>query len=212
MAELLFDEADAISTRERLVISALQAFSSTGYDGVSVREVERACGVNRGLIAYHFGSKEELWRACIDLLMAKFHEEMTKYRGVLRVVSPEERAKVLLKIYVSFASKHPEFFRLLIVHGADESSRMEWLVKGLKETLNFFGEVTGSSSDSVTAEEEAMACYLFLGAASTIFAVPSQCQMLFGVDPRDPEFIERYTDVVASFGFYDPRPLGGKPS
>jgi TetR/AcrR family transcriptional regulator len=69
MAELLFDDADAIGTRERLLISAVQAFSSTGYDGASVREIERSCGVNRGLIAYHFGSKEDLWRACVDLLL-----------------------------------------------------------------------------------------------------------------------------------------------
>ena len=57
-----------------------------------------------------------------------------------------------------------------------------------------------------------MACYLFLGAASTIFAVPAQCKMLFGVDPFDQGFIDRFADVVASFGFYDPFPLGGRPS
>jgi hypothetical protein len=141
--------------------------------------------------------------------MAKFHEEMERYRAVLRVVSPPERGKVLLKVFVGFVSKHPEFFRLLVMHGADSSDRMEWFVRGLRETLDFFAEVTGTKDSPSSPEDEAMACYLFLGAASMIFAVPAQCQMLFGVDPLDPAFIERFTEIVSSFGFYSPQPLGG---
>lgn len=210
VAELLFDDAESIGTRERLLVSAVQAFSSVGFDGVSVREIERSSGVNRGLIAYHFGSKDDLWQACIDLLMARFHDEMVRYRPVLLVVSPEERAKVLLKIYLGFASKHPEFFRLLMVHGADEA-RMERVAKDLRETIDFFGEVTGTTGVA-TPEASAMACFMFLGAASSIFVVPSLCQLLYGVDPRDADFVERFTEVVSSFGFFGPGPLGGKPS
>lgn len=208
MAELLFEDAEAIGTRERLLVSALQSFASQGYDGVSVREIERACGVNRGLIAYHFGSKEDLWRACVDLLMAKFHDEMVRYRPVLSVVSPSERARVFLKIYVGFASKHPEFWRLLMVHGNDPV-RMKDVATVLRKSIEFFGEVTGTS-DVATPEDHAMACFLFMGAASSIFAAPALCQLLYDVDPRDADFIERYTEVVASFGFFDPGPLGGK--
>jgi AcrR family transcriptional regulator len=210
MAELLFDDAETIGTRERLLISAVQAFSSMGYDGVSVREIERASGVNRGLISYHFGSKEELWQACVDLLMEKFHGEMVRYRPVLSVISPAERAKVILKIYVGFASKYPELWRLLMVHGNDPG-RMAEVAKELRKSIEFFGEVTGTAGVA-SPEDSAMACFLFLGAASSIFAVPALCELMYGVDPRDADFIDKYTEVVASFGFFDPGPLGGKPS
>jgi hypothetical protein len=134
---------------------------------------------------------------------------MVKYRPVLSVVSPAERAKVLLKIYVAFASKHPEFFRLLMVHGNDPV-RMQEVATELRKSIDFFGEVTGTKGVA-TPEDSAMACFLFLGAASTIFAVPSLCKLLYDVDPRDADFIERFTEIVASFGFFDPGPLGGKP-
>ena len=210
VTELLFDDTADIGTRERLLVSAVQSFSSLGYDGVSVREIERACGVNRGLIAYHFGSKEDLWRACVDLLMSRFHDEMVRYKPVLSVVSPAERAKVILKIYVGFASKHPELWRLLMVHGNDPV-RMAEVAKELRKSIEFFGEVTGTAGVA-SPEDSAMACFLFLGAASSIFAVPALCELMYGVDPRDADFIEKYTEVVASFGFFDPVPLGGKPS
>lgn len=52
-------------TRGRLVLAAVESFTSAGYDGVSVREIERRAGVNRGLVAYHFGSKEALWKETV---------------------------------------------------------------------------------------------------------------------------------------------------
>jgi AcrR family transcriptional regulator len=43
-----------------LIAAALKAFTPAGYDGVSVREIERKAGVNRGLVSYHFGTREVL--------------------------------------------------------------------------------------------------------------------------------------------------------
>jgi hypothetical protein len=36
-----------------------------------------------------------------------------------------------------------------------------------------------------------------VGAASMVFAVPAQCELLYGVDPLDHDFIERFADVIA---------------
>ena len=59
----------ALSTPERILLAAEQLFSERGVDGVSLREITSASGVNSAAAHYHFGSKlavlEHLfeWRA-----------------------------------------------------------------------------------------------------------------------------------------------------
>jgi AcrR family transcriptional regulator len=91
------DEQPA-TTRERLIAEGLHAFTTSGFDGTSLRDVERRAGVSRGLVAHHFGTKDGLWRECVNWLMQRFHDEMVRVHNNLADVSPVERARVLLKV------------------------------------------------------------------------------------------------------------------
>src|SRR5256885_1531113 len=53
-------------TREKLVSSATRLFAQRGFDGVSVKELADVAGVNVSLVSYHFGGKENLYRACLE--------------------------------------------------------------------------------------------------------------------------------------------------
>ncbi|WP_267890917.1 TetR/AcrR family transcriptional regulator [Streptomyces sp. AS58] len=46
--------------------AAVVAFAESGYDGVGLREIAVAAGVNSRLISHYFGSKEGLFRAVLD--------------------------------------------------------------------------------------------------------------------------------------------------
>src|SRR5687768_15689675 len=93
-------EVAEAGTRDRLIQAALEAFSSMGYEGVSVRDIERQADVNRGLVAYHFGGKEELWKAMMDSVMGQFKQELTPLATTLMAVSPNERPRVAIKVIV----------------------------------------------------------------------------------------------------------------
>jgi hypothetical protein len=82
------------------------------------------------------------------------------------------------------------------------SERTAWAVDGLRETLRFFDEVSGRPRGE--AREDAAAAYMFLGAASMVFAVPAQCRYLFGLDPAEPGFPSRLSRVVAGLGVLEP--------
>jgi TetR/AcrR family transcriptional regulator len=180
-----------------LVLAAVEAFSHAGYEGVSIRDIERKAGVNRGLTAYHFGTKEALWHAALDYLMSEFEAVWNRYREFLPLVSPEERGRVLLRIYVRFVAKHPEFFRLLILEGESKTERAKVLVEQyLRRLIDFFHRVT--EEQAPTGEKAAIDYFVFAGAASMIFAAPAQCELLFGVDPTTDEFIERFADVMTA--------------
>jgi AcrR family transcriptional regulator len=200
---------DEPETRERLIRAAVKAFSASGFEGVSVREVERQAGVNRGLVGYHFGSKEQLWRDCVDWLMAGCHAEMQRYHDVLEVVSGPERRRVLLTAFVEYVARRPEFFRMLVIDGAEPSERTEWAARGLGETLRFFDGLSGRPSGG--PRDDAASAYMFLGAASLIFAVPAQCHYLFGFDPTEPAFLATFSRAVAGLGLLDTGGPGTTP-
>lgn len=197
------DNDDQITrdTRTRLIEAAVQAFAAGHYDGVSVRNIEREAGVNRGLVAYHFGSKEELWKAAVAWLADRFRDEFTPYREILRRVSPRERGRVMYSVYTSFCAKHPEYIRLLLMEGQTDSPRLKWIVEQhVRPENEFFDRVVERKGDR-DAEAQAITYFGFVGAASFIFTVPSLCREIFGIDPTADDFIERFAPLSADVGF-----------
>lgn len=57
---------DAAATRALLVQAARRRFAFDGYKAATVRDIAGDAGVNVALISRYFGSKEGLFRACLD--------------------------------------------------------------------------------------------------------------------------------------------------
>lgn len=54
-----------INTKEQILKKAKKLFAKHGFDGVSIRSICEKADCNVSAISYHFGSKEELYRACL---------------------------------------------------------------------------------------------------------------------------------------------------
>ena len=54
------------TTRAKIVRAASRAFAQHGYEGASIRTIVGQADVNQAAINYHFGSKEELFRAVLQ--------------------------------------------------------------------------------------------------------------------------------------------------
>ncbi|BDI28853.1 TetR family transcriptional regulator [Capsulimonas corticalis] len=57
---------DPVKTRETILNTAMDLFAEKGFDGASVADIAAAAGTPKSLLQYHFGSKEELWKACFE--------------------------------------------------------------------------------------------------------------------------------------------------
>lgn len=64
------DLAGAEATRQSLIHAGLRLFGEKGYDATSTRELASAAKSNVGSIAYHFGGKSGLHRACGEAVAA----------------------------------------------------------------------------------------------------------------------------------------------
>ena len=61
--------ASSQSTRDALIRTALARFGEKGYEATSTREIAAGAKANIGSIAYHFGGKAGLRRACADYIV-----------------------------------------------------------------------------------------------------------------------------------------------
>jgi len=198
-----------MTTRDDLIQEGLRAFSSSGFDGASLREIERAAGLSRGLVAHHFGTKDALWRECVNWLMGEFREEMDQQRRNLADVSPHERAKVLLKVYVRFVARHPEYTKMLMLAGNDDSDRVRWMVDTwIRPNQAFFNRMTNQNEPG-ESHLEALSVYAFMGAASMLFTLRVEAQAVYGLDTTNPELIEEFADLVVNWVGYQPAAANG---
>jgi TetR/AcrR family transcriptional regulator, regulator of cefoperazone and chloramphenicol sensitivity len=62
---------DAEGTRQALIRAGLDLFGRNGFDATSTREIAHAAKVNSAGIAYHFGGKDGLRKACAEAVIAR---------------------------------------------------------------------------------------------------------------------------------------------
>ena len=62
----------AKDTKERILAAALDMFSQNGYAGTNIRELTGSLGMGKSSMYRHFESKEEIWNALLDELIAYY--------------------------------------------------------------------------------------------------------------------------------------------
>ena len=61
-------------TKERILAAAMEMFSQKGYDGTNIRELTASLGLVKSAMYRHFESKEEIWNALLDEMIAYYAE------------------------------------------------------------------------------------------------------------------------------------------
>ena len=64
----------AKDTKERILAAALEMFSQNGYAGTNIRELAASLGLVKSAMYRHFASKEEIWNALLDEMIAYYAE------------------------------------------------------------------------------------------------------------------------------------------
>ena len=64
----------AKDTKERILTAALDIFSQNGYAGTNIRELAASLGMGKSSMYRHFESKEAIWNALLDQMIAYYAE------------------------------------------------------------------------------------------------------------------------------------------
>jgi len=188
--------------RERILAAALAVFAERGFEGARTREIAERAGANLGLLTYYFGGKEPLWRAAVS---QAFEELATEIAAVIAQARGEaggnERAQLeqLLRGFVRFLARRPEFMRLMNDEGKRPGPRMRWLadhhVKPMAAVVRGLME-RGQAHGLLPAIPLVSFQYIALGAAGLLFSQAPECKYVTGIDPTDAAVAEAHADAL----------------
>ncbi|CAM3636119.1 TetR family transcriptional regulator [Cohnella lubricantis] len=102
-------ESAEIDVKKRLLLAAKKLFARYGYDGTSIRQICEEAGANVALVSYHFGGKENIFKALFDFSLP------------LRVVDdlfaepldPVEGVKLMIREVIHYQHRDPELVRII---------------------------------------------------------------------------------------------------
>jgi AcrR family transcriptional regulator len=105
---------------EEILEKALTMFATVGYDGMSLRTL------NRNLIYQRFGTKEELWRAAVDFGFGRLMRHM---QGLFdpTLSEPLEQLRLAVHRFVVFSADHPELVALMNIEGRQDTDRLAYI-------------------------------------------------------------------------------------
>ncbi len=90
--------------RERILETAFQLFTGTGYSAVTMEQIARRCGMGKATLYKHFASKEELLMGSVDYHTAKVRAEMERVIAD-EAKSPQQKAVDFIVPVVRFVSQ-----------------------------------------------------------------------------------------------------------
>lgn len=192
------EEAEAESTREKILVAALETFSDRGFDGAKTREIAERADANLGLIKYYFGTKEELWKAAVDRAFEELRQETDP--GAVEDLDDRGAVAELLRRFILFAGHHPQFMRLMNDEGKREGPRMRWLVdRHVKPIYTQVERVVkrGQKAGAMPRFHPLHFHYLAVG-AGILFSQAPECERLTGIDPLDPKRVEDHVQAVTT--------------
>lgn len=191
-------------TRDRILAAALDLFADRSFAGATTREIARRAGVSQPSLAYHFRSKDELWRAAVDGLFARLNAALERRAEGLRGVDEVTAAKLVVRDFITFSAENPQLHRIITQESKAEGDRIDWLVDThvrplYDSTTHLFARL--SAAGAMPDVPPPFLYYILTGAGPTIFVLAPECRRLAGFDPLDPEAVATHADAVVDLLF-----------
>lgn len=115
---------------EQILEAALRMFATHGYDGMSLRSLNRELGLSHSAIHQRFGTKEDLYKAVIDHEFgAMFREIREHLRALPRPDTQLGELQSQFKAFLIASSKHPYLNRLMNNEGLEDSWHLDHIYK-----------------------------------------------------------------------------------
>ncbi|MCB1163798.1 MAG: TetR/AcrR family transcriptional regulator [Candidatus Krumholzibacteriia bacterium] len=119
---------EGISRRDCLLASAGSLFAESGYDGTTIRQIARRCGITEAAIYKHFPSKESLYTEVIKgkARRHKISAALAAKRGEGTI---EDVLFTVARHVLATASDDPELLRMLLYSSLEKFKAAELLYR-----------------------------------------------------------------------------------
>ena len=150
--------------RQAVLDTACQVFSKSSYRGATTAEIAREAGITEPILYRHFGSKRDLYLACLDTTWAKLREQAeetvrlnpTSCLGAVADMYMRPHAKIrLVDLWIQ-----------AITEASDDATIAKAVRKQIREVHDFFADVIrdGQEAGVVHADRDPVAeAWIFIG-------------------------------------------------
>ena len=194
-------------TRQKLLDAATQLFAYRGYDGVTIRDIEKSADVHRGLVAYHFDDKDSLWCAVADMSFGQMRGKIDQRFAILNELSQEEQLATIVRFYVYFSASHPEVSALVSQEATTKSWRIQYLIDKHIRPACIAMESLANQTLGLDREDFVHWYYILISASSTLFYFAPECELLFDMDSRSEAVVERHAELLVNMLVRSPSPF-----
>jgi TetR/AcrR family transcriptional regulator len=184
------------ATDQRILVAAMSAFGTRGYDGTSLDDLARELGIRKQTILYWFPSKELLLAAVVD----RCADEVTGrlVRALEGAGDGFGRVEAMVRAMFRLAARHPSmlgFLREVTRLGPPASSRL----------LDRLEPLIARASDFLEAEMDAGRMrrhhprLLLLAAYSMVTGMATEVDVLqaFGEEATLPSLLRRRDELLS---------------
>lgn len=197
----------SVETRRKILESALAEFAAVGFEGASTRSIAERAQVPHGLVTYHFETKLGVWQAVIERALSDSLEQWEIIAEKLRDSDPETILRAFYRNFIEFSATRPETNWIFSHEISGQTDRLHWLLerirgRDLEFTLGLIRQL--QAAGRYVQGDPGHLHFLFIGAASRVFAFAPEIEHYVGVSPFDQAFIDRHVEVCVGLFFRDP--------
>lgn len=204
-------DTEQSAARSAILAAARSEFSGKGLAGARVNEIAALAGVNKQLIYYYFGSKNDLYRAALE---AVYTEIRTLERGLnLGGMKPVEAMAALIGFSFDYLACHPDFIGLLNHENAQGAGhvRASTAIRATNSPLvELIGKTLrrGIAAKAFRRAIDPVELYISVaGMSYFFFSNRLTLSSIFARDLAAAEVVQSYRRHVVSFAMAGLRPL-----
>lgn len=175
-------------TKVKILAATDHLFGVLGFDATTTRDIAERSGVNKALIHYHFGSKDELLAALLDDYYDRLTTALVAAMG--RHTRLAAQAEAVVDAYADFLAQNRTFCSIVqreVASGRHVERIVARTLPSFRLGMQWFGQLTPHAPDDPELIHVLTSVY---GMVVTYFTYGRVLQHLTGKDPFDPEALE----------------------
>lgn len=191
--------AETVS-EEAILFVALRQFATLGYEGASLRTINRELGVSHNLVYQRFGTKEELWRATVDFAFGGLVDEIRNAFDPT-ISDPLEQLRAGVRRFVIYSARHPDLLALMNIEGGQDTERLRYVFDnyiGPSQVWTFRLLDHLAATGVIRPIEHRTFFFLVTHGGAAPFTLVPLAELFDPSSPDDPEWIEQHADLVAT--------------
>ena len=183
-------------TADRILVAAMAAFGTRGYEATSLDDLARELGIRKQTILYWFPSKDALLEAVVDRCAAEVTGRLE--RGLAGAEDGFGRVEAIVKVMFRLAARHPAmlgFLREVTRLGPPASTR---LLDQLEPLVARAAGFLGAEMDAGRMRRRDPRL-LLLAAYSMVTGLATEVEVLraFGEEPTLASLVRRRDELLA---------------